>query len=140
MSNKNGLIIGIFYFIVGILVAIGPHTIFAVCEAMEGKYMKCHWTAQAEIGVGISIAIVGGLYCFIRSSKIRLGLQIALYTVLAQIALLPDVLIGVCEKEHMQCRSLTLPALNVLTVLGIAVGVVNLIYLLKRKDKESERA
>ena len=140
MRNKNGLITGIFYFIVGILVAIGPHTIFAVCEAMEGKYMKCHWTAQAEIGVGISIAIVGGLYYFLKSDKIRIGLQIALYTILAQVALLPDVLIGVCGKEHMQCRALTLPALNVLTVLGIAVGVVNLIYLLKRKDKESERA
>lgn len=133
MKNKNRIITGTIYFVLGILVAAGPHTIFAVCEAMEDKFMKCHWTAQGETGVGIAVAVLGVVLFLSASDKVRIGVQISLFTLLALVALLPDILIGVCTSEHMQCRSLTLPALNVLAVLGIVIGVINIFYLTKKK-------
>lgn len=133
--TKNRLLTGGAYTILGILTAIGPHTIFAVCEAMDGKFMKCHWTAQAEIGNGAIIAILGFLL-FLSSHKIRVGLQIALLALSVQTILLPNILIGVCGGNHMSCRSLTLPALNVFGAISIIIGVINLIYLLRIKDKE----
>lgn len=137
--TKNGSITGGLYTILGILTAVGPHTIFAVCDAMDGKYMKCHWTAQAEIGTGLIIAILG-LLLFLSSFEIRLGLQIALLALSVQAILLPDVLIGVCGGNHMSCRSLTLPAINVIGAIGIVAGLINLFYLWRRKDKVGKEA
>lgn len=133
--TKNRLLTGGVYTILGILTAIGPHTIFAVCEAMDGKFMKCHWTAQAEIGNGAIIAILGFLL-FLSSHTIRVGLQIALLALSIQTILLPNVLIGVCGGNHMSCHSLTLPALNVIGIVSIVIGAVNLIYLLRIKDRK----
>lgn len=133
--TKNRLLTGGAFTILGILTAIGPQTIFSVCDAMDGKFMKCHWTAQAEIGNGAIIAILGVLL-FLSSRNIRLGLQIALLALSVQTILLPNVLIGVCGGNHMSCHSLTLPALNVIAAISIIIGVVNLIYLLRIKDKE----
>lgn len=133
--TKNRLLTGGAYTILGILTAIGPHTIFAVCEAMDGKYMKCHWTAQAEIGNGVIIVILGFLL-FLSSHTIRVGLQIALLALSVQTILLPNVLIGVCGGNHMSCHSLTLPALNVIGIVSIVIGAVNLIYLLRIKDRK----
>ncbi len=133
--TKNRLLTGGAYTILGILTAIGPHTIFAVCEAMDGKFMKCHWTAQAEIGNGAIIAILGFLL-FLSSHTIRVGLQIALLALSVQTILLPNVLIGVCGGNHMSCHSLTLPALNVIGIVSIVIGAVNLIYLLRIKDRK----
>lgn len=133
--TKNRLLTGGAYTILGILTAIGPNTIFAVCEAMDGKFMKCHWTAQAEIGNGAIIAILGFLL-FLSSHTIRVGLQIALLALSVQTILLPNVLIGVCGGNHMSCHSLTLPALNVIGIVSIVIGAVNLIYLLRIKDRK----
>ncbi|MBO5985629.1 MAG: DUF4418 family protein, partial [Lachnospiraceae bacterium] len=119
--TKNRLLTGGAFTILGILTAIGPQTIFAVCDAMDGKFMKCHWTAQAELGNGAIIAILGFLL-FLSSHKIRVGLQIALLALSVQTILLPNVLIGVCGGNHMSCRSLTLPALNVIGAISIIIG------------------
>ena len=133
--TKNRLLTGGAFTILGLLTAIGPQTIFAVCEAMDGKFMKCHWTAQAELGNGAIIAILGFLL-FLSSHNIRVGIQIALLALSVQTIFLPNVLIGVCGGNHMSCRSLTLPALNVIGAISIIIGLINLIYLLRIKDKE----
>ncbi len=133
--TKNRLLTGGAFTILGLLTAIGPQTIFAVCDAMDGKYMKCHWTAQAEIGNGVIIAILG-FFLFLSSHTIRVGLQIALLALSVQTILLPNVLIGVCGGNHMSCHSLTLPALNVIGIVSIVIGAVNLIYLLRIKDRK----
>ena len=135
--TKNRLLTGGAYTILGILTTIGPQTIFAVCDAMDGKYMRCHWTAQAELGNGAIIAILG-ILLFLSSHKIRVGLQIALLALSVQTILLPNVLIGVCGGNHMSCHSLTLPALNVIAAISIIIGVINLVFLLRIKDREQK--
>ena len=134
---KNRLLSGIVFLIIGFLIAIGPKTIFAVCEPMEdGHYMKCHWAAQAELGVGLVIVLLAVLVLVIVSRQIRIGLNIGI-TVLALLAvLIPTELIGVCGGEHMQCHSLTRPVLVLLGVVGILYSLVNVVYLWKNKEKE----
>ena len=97
--TKNRLLTGGAYTILGILTTIGPQTIFAVCDAMDGKFMKCHWTAQAEIGNGAIIALLGFLL-FLSSHKIRVGLQIALLLLSVQTILLPNILILWEERKR----------------------------------------
>ena len=136
--TKNSILTGVSNLILGLLIAVGPSSFFAVCEAMDGKFMKCHWTAQAEIGVGGIIALLGLVLIFIADEKIRLGIQISILPVFAVALLIPDVLIGVCGKSHMQCRALTLPALNVLSIIGVVIGIINVVYLSKVQREESK--
>ncbi len=134
---KNRIISGITFIILGLLIAIGPSSLFAVCGPMEdGKFMKCHWTAQAEIGIGLGIVALAVLAIIFASKQIRIGLQLGI-AVLSLIAIaIPTALIGVCGGEHMQCNALTRPVLLILGVITIVISVANTIYLFKGKEKE----
>ena len=52
---KKRICIALAIAILGILTAIAPHTFAKVCEVGE-KVMKCHWTARAELFVGLAVA------------------------------------------------------------------------------------
>lgn len=137
-TNKvtaNRVISGIGYTILGVLIAVGPQTIFPVCEAMGDGFMKCHWTAQAEIGCGAVIAVLGIFLLFLSSESVRAGIQGAILVQFLPVLLIPNVLIGVCGGNHMICHSLTRPVLNVLAVAGILAGVVNLLYLWRKRGR-----
>lgn len=138
--------------ILGLLIAFGPIIIFPVCgmqveetggeigkEIQEGVMqpkMKCLWTARAELGIGILIAILGMLHFILGSNQVRIGLSIAaaLNGVLA--FLIPKTLIGVCKKAGMMCLIGTLPALTILSGLVIAMGVLNTFYLYRLSKKD----
>ena len=132
MKGINRYISGVFYIITGLLAAIGPQFIFPVCEDMADKRMKCFWTGRAEIGVGAVIAFLGIVILLVASDEVRIGIVSALTALFVNVLLIPDVLIGVCGSNHMRCKSLTLPALNILGAVGIVFGIVNIFFLIKK--------
>lgn len=97
--------------------------------------MKDHWTARAELGIGILIALLAILLIVFSSKHIRLGisLSLALSGILA--ALIPTVLIGVCDNAHASCRLLTLPSLIILAAIVVLLSIVNTIFLYKSSDE-----
>lgn len=97
--------------------------------------MNCHWTARVELGIGILIVLTGVLLILLRAARIRLGLSISLVLNGILALLIPTVLIGVCGGVHMSCRSLTLPALTVISSGVIITALVNTIYLYKADKK-----
>jgi hypothetical protein len=99
-----------------------------------GRWMKCHWTGQAEIGVGILVALLGGALIFFSDSKVRLGLSIAVILSGILTLLFPAMLIGGCAMETMNCRSVTFPALTVISVLTIAGFAANTVYLYRARN------
>lgn len=152
---KNKLVSGIVFFALGLLIALGPQAIFPVCripdfgeevtksgseksggisehnmENMEGTTsMKCHWTASAELGVGLLIAFEGFLLTLFDSRQTRFGLNAAIGLSGILSLLFPTILIGVCSSTRMNCRSLTLPALVIFSGSVIVCSVMNGIYL-----------
>jgi hypothetical protein len=116
----------------GLLLAIGPYTLFPVCEAMGDMVMKCFWTRRAELGIGLVIVVLGVLTLVFKSSQIRLGLGIGVFLNGVLALLIPATLIGVCEHAHASCRVLALPALSVLSSILILISVINGITLSKR--------
>ena len=131
MKDIKRYITGIFYIITGFLIAAGPVFIFPVCEDMGDKRMKCFWTMRAEIGVGAVIGLLGVIILFTASKEIRIGIESALILLFVYAVLIPDVLIGVCGGNHMRCKTLTLPALNIIGAVGIVYSVVSVFLLVK---------
>jgi hypothetical protein len=133
---KKRLVFALPLVVTGLLVAIGPFTLFPVCEVAGDMIMKCFWTARAELGIGISIAILGGLSLAFKSPLVRLGLALASLLNAALALLIPTVLIGVCEHRHADCRVLALPALLILSVILLLIAGFNTALLLSAKKKE----
>jgi len=115
--------------ILALLIAIVPQ--FTDCESQgkmltleSGKQvsMKCHWTARAEIAVGVPLLVVGLLMLAgKRKESIRnLGIVGAVLGLMA--VLLPGVLIGVCSNDDMICNSIMDPALILMGVLVIVAS------------------
>ena len=125
---------GIVFIILGLLTAIGPGTLFKVCAPMEdGKFMKCHWMARAELGIGFGIVVLAVLLLIFSANQIRAGLLFGIAVLSVLVILFPTALIGVCGGEHMQCNALTRPALLVLGVILLVLSLGNALVILFRK-------
>ncbi|MDR2495456.1 MAG: DUF4418 family protein [Spirochaetaceae bacterium] len=121
---------GIAVVVLGLLTALGPRFLFKVCgPRTDGGFMKCHWTAQAEIGAGALTAVLGAALVFFSSVKIRLGLAIGVVLFAMSALLYPHALIGGCGMHTMPCRTTAFPALTVVGILTIAVGALYIAYL-----------
>jgi hypothetical protein len=121
--------LGVTLILLSLAIAIIPS--FTDCQA-EGKFMTlasgmkipmvCHWTAQAEIGVGIPLLAVGVMMIFTKRKSGFFILSI-MGLVLGIIAiLLPTSLIGVCNTMTANCNTIGRPALISLGSLSIAAS------------------
>jgi hypothetical protein len=132
---KNWIISGVAAIVFGLLIALGPQFLFKVCGPTEsGGFMKCHWTALAEIGVGGLIAALGIAIAFFASPKTRLGLAIGVVLAAILALLYPHALIGGCGMPSMDCRKIAFPALTVISILTIAGGAFYIVSLARKKE------
>jgi hypothetical protein len=130
---KNRIISGGAAVVSGLLIALGPQFLFKVCPVMGDMIMKCHWSAQAEIGIGGLIAALGiGLVIF-ANPHTRLGLTIGAFLSGILALLIPHVLIGGCPSTHMACRKISFPAITVIGVLLLIGMALNALYLARKK-------
>lgn len=159
---KAKYVIGMIVIILGGLIALGPQTVFPVCESsklinasveqsstmkMEGmesmggteagsgaKKMRCYHTGVASLATGIGLMLLGVTLFAFKNKKLQLVIKgfIGLLGVLT--ALYPTVLIGTCKPVHASCHSLTSP---ILVILGIVTVIVVVIALfLERKNEQ----
>jgi hypothetical protein len=131
--------VGILLILLGIVIAITSWVIFPVCE-MEGLLietkagvllpMPCGYTARAETGIGALIVVAGGLLIARGSRETRQA--VGIFTVAHGILVIafPTILIGMCRMADHPCRQLTLPALE---ILGIAVIIIGVFLFWKRE-------
>jgi hypothetical protein len=128
MTRYLGVLVVLFALAVSIIPA------FTDCESQgkalvleSGKEipMKCHWTAQASIAVGVPLAAVGAMMVATRKrqSLLILGGMSVVLGIFA-IALPSNNLIGVCATPTMICHTVMRPALTVLGALTISAGAV----------------
>lgn len=139
---RNRLIFGGLFTGLGILVMVVPFLILPVCDGQvllangSSVPMKCHWMAQAELGTGAVLAVIG-LFCLVfRDPKARYGLALAALPVAGLVGALPSFLIGVCKNPQMPCHAGTYPALMILSGL-IALIALQALLLYARESRAS---
>lgn len=120
--KKANLIGGIAFIVTGLLIAIGPQSIFHVCRSDGDMVMRCFYTAQAELGVGLLITVLGILFLFEkkRTAQITTAVGIAFSSIIA--FLIPNFLIGVCGSAHMHCKAVTQPALTLISIITFVIS------------------
>jgi hypothetical protein len=130
---KIRLIYGIAIIILGLLIALGPQFLFKSCTAHDGSFPICHWSVQAEMGLGMLVAALG--LCFIAFSdpKTQLGLAIGVFLTGIIVLGIPHALIGGCTAKTMACHKVAFPALTVEGVVLLAYSAVMVVYLEKKK-------
>ena len=129
---KKNIIFAGFIILLGVLVALAPFSFAKVCEVGE-KVMKCHWTARAELFLGIAIAVLGALKIISADSRFQLGLNAGILVNALGVLLVPSVLIGVCGKATMHCHLVTRPTLIVFGILIFALTLIQTGILCKKR-------
>jgi hypothetical protein len=121
------------FLIIVLALVIGIVPLFTDCLAngrslttADGRSvpMKCHWTAIAEIGMAVPLALVGILNVTgKRKESFRMlsgfGGTLGILTIL-----FPTVLIGVCANPDMPCNMVMKPILISAGVLVVAASLV----------------
>jgi hypothetical protein len=130
---KNRIVSGSAVIIFGLLIALGPQFLFKVCPVVGDMIMKCHWSAQAEIGIGGLIAALGIALVIFSNPQTRLGLTIGIFLSGILALLIPHVLIGGCSMHSMACRKITFPAITVISILLLMAAALNGLYLARKK-------
>ena len=102
----------------GALLAIGPQTLFQPCPVTE-KVMKCHWSAQSLIAVGVILVALGLAQLLVKNDSCLKVLCFVGIVVFASGLLLVNLLIGGCANAEMACNMKTFPIVNGLSAVGI---------------------
>ncbi len=120
---------GIVTAVLGLLIVITP-IVLPVCEGLlelaNGKQvpMRCHWTARAEMLLGVLLLIVGLMVTFLKNPGERQRLHhqvgfLGLATILTPLFIIPT-----CTSPDMPCNVGTKPALIILGSLAFLTGLL----------------
>jgi hypothetical protein len=122
--------------ILGLLIAFGPQYLFKVCPAHGGTFPLCHWSAQAEMGLGMLIAALGLSLLAFSDPKTQLGFAIAVFLSGILVIGIPHTLLGGCSARTMSCRTIGFPALTIEGVLLVVYSALMIVYIeLKKPEK-----
>jgi uncharacterized membrane protein len=132
--KKMNIIIGAIVVVLGLLIALGPQFLFKVCPIHEeGGFSHCHWSAQAEIGMGFLVVALGVCMIVLREPKTQLGLAIAAFLASFVTLAIPHTLIGGCAMATMACHRVAFPALTVESVILLIVSAVYVVFIEMKK-------
>lgn len=132
--NKSK-VTGIAIAVLGLITALIPTVIFKVCEAMDGKFMKCHWTSQTEVAIGVAILVLGVLIILAKEKAAAAAFAVASAINGVLVILIPTLVIGVCGSTEMRCNAGTKPALIIAGALIVVASLIHTVLYLTSKNK-----
>ena len=109
------------------------------CGTTASSLPICHWTAQAELGMGMLILALAACIIIFGDLKIQFGLNIGIFLSSIIALCFPHLLIGGCETANMACRKVAFPILSIICILVLIISVIEMI-LTDRKIRESQKS
>jgi hypothetical protein len=98
--------------------------------------MKCHWTAQAEVGLAVPLLFTGMLMTTTKRKETVRNLSIMGVVLGSAIILLPTLLIGVCGNPEMICNSFMKPFLILTGSVVIGLSALGVIRTFVQKEEQ----
>jgi hypothetical protein len=134
---KKQIFGGAVVIILGLLIATGPQFLFKVCAHEEGSFPRCHWSAQAEIGIGLLIAALGICIIVFADTKIHLGLFIGIFLSAIIALFIPHTLIGGCGMMSMRCRRVAFPFITLFSIMLLIYSAISAVFLNQAKGSNA---
>lgn len=134
-------VLGVALIAMALAIAVVPH--FTDCLSQGNlltlangatQPMKCHWSAQSEIGLGIPLVGVGAVLAFSNRKTTLLGISILGILLGAMVITVPNALIGTCGMATHICNTAMKPALNVLGGLAVAGSLGGMVLARRSKS------
>jgi len=97
-----------------------------------GDVPRCHWSAQAEIGIGTVILVIGICFFVFNDIKVQFGLNIGILFISIIAFFIPFSLIGLCDDKTMACHRTTFPAIMIICIVLFFTAVVYMFILVKK--------
>jgi len=119
----------------GILFFLVPRYILPTCEFAGFPRMHCSDTAQAERVVGVMLIVVSGMTVLVKSNKMPLVSAILSILVFGLAFWLPEIF-GYCQSPRMPCHYGTVPAVRLLSIIGILVMIGAVFIIAKSYGKK----
>ena len=131
--------LGITVAILAVVAAVVPQ--FTDCSGLlqlaNGKttFMKCHWTAIAELGAAVPLIVVGSMMTvFSRRKQTMQALSIVGIVLGAFVIMLPNNLIGVCATPTMICHTFMQPAMTAAGAVIVGLSLVGVVVSSRNKE------
>jgi len=121
-----------------LLIALGPQFLFKVCTFHNGAFPLCHWSAQAELGMGMLVAALGLCFIIFSDSKTQQGFAIGIFLTGIIVLGIPYALIGGCTAKTMACHKIAFPALTVEGVILLAYSAVMVVSIEMKEQFAAE--
>jgi len=137
---KIRLSYGITIVILGLLIALGPQFLFKVCTVHNGVLPLCHWSAQAELGMGMLVAALGLCFIVFSDLKTQQGFAIGIFLTGIIVLGIPYALIGGCTAKTMACHRVAFLALTVEGVILLAYSAVMVVFIEMKEQFATEAA
>jgi len=135
---KKYIICAAMVIVLGLLIALGPEFLFKVCSAHDSTFPRCHWSARAELGMGMLIAALGICLIIFTDSKTQIGLFIGIFFSSIISLSIPNALIGGCSVKTMACQRVAFPAITIISVIMLVFSAAMVVYM-EKKNTPLER-
>jgi len=129
------IICGSIVIALGLLIGLGPQFLFKVCDHGETGYQHCHWSAQAETGIGFLIVALGACMFVFTDPKTHLGLLIGILLASIIALAVPHFLIGGCRMMTMRCHRVAFPALTIESIVLLMFSAIMITVIVMKKPQ-----
>ncbi len=133
--------LGVFLVVLALATAVTPHYTDCLSQRLQTTNamgqktpMKCHWSANAEIALGIPLGVVGVMSIFSRRKESLRNLSLGALAIGVMVALIPTKLIGVCPTASHICHTTMQPAMAATGAVISVTSVFGLVMSMRKKD------
>lgn len=124
--------------VLSLLFIIGEQVVAGPCPVMpDGRFMVCRWASQAVFGVGIVLVTLSLFHLAFKNDGMKLGLDLAVIANAVLLLMIPNHLISLCMKNHMQCHTVMEPFVLIMGILMIAAALGDFFFRRRVVKKEA---
>jgi hypothetical protein len=133
--------LGVTLVVLAVAIAVVPH--FTDCLSQghlmtlangATQPMKCHWSAQAAIALGVPLAGMGAVLTVSKRKSTLFGISILGVMLGAMVLAVPNALIGTCAMASHICNTAMKPSLNILGSLAIVGSLGGMVLASRSKS------
>lgn len=111
-------VFGIVIVALGVIEALLSLVVLPFCHSAGEVVMRCNSSSHVDVLLGLVVVAVGAV--FVLEPKARGILSYVTALLGLAIALVPNLIVGVCANGHMHCSEIAAPAL---VVVGVAIAL-----------------